>query len=131
MRGSGERMLRRVPAPPRDLPALLDAFGVGSTTWYIAAVALPFLLWGARHVQVPHERRRRVVLLALVLLVSLIAASAVINFVVMYGGALQRPGLMQYLPVGLRENVLPWLALAGIVTAVEARRRSVHAMLER
>lgn len=131
MRGAGERMLRRVPAPPRDLPALLDAFGVGSTTWYIVAVAFPFLLWGARHVQVSHERRRRTVLLALLVFVSLIVASAVINFAVMYGGAPARPGLAQYLPVGLREHVLPWLALAGIVTAVEARRRSLHAMLER
>ena len=131
MRGGGERMLRRVPAPPRDLPALLDAFGVGSTTWYMAAAAFPFLLWGARHVQVSHERRGRALLLGLGLLVSLIAASAVINFAVMYGGAPSRPSLMQYLPVGLRENVLPWLALAGIVTAVEARRRSLHAMVER
>ena len=130
-RGPGGRSLRRVPAPPRDLPALLDAFGVGSTTWYIAVVAFPFLLWGARHVQLTHERRRRAALLAVALLMSLIVASAVISFFVMYGGAPQRPSLTQYLPVGLRENVLPWLALAGIVIAVEARRRSVHAMVER
>ena len=129
--GAGGRMLRRVPPPPRDLPALLDAFGVGSTTWYLAVVGFPFLLWGARHVQVAHERRRRAVLLAFALMVSLIVASAVIGYFVMYGGAPLRPTLTQYLPVGLRDNVLPWLALAGIVTAIEARRRSVHAMVER
>lgn len=131
LRGSGERMLRRVPAPPRDLPTLLYQLGVGSPTWYAAAVALPLMLWGARHVGVTHERRRRAVLIGLGAVVSLMITSAVVGYFVNYGLSPYRPSFMQYFPVGLRENVLPWLALTGIAIAVEARRRSAHAALER
>lgn len=128
--GSSGRMLRRVPAPPRDLPTLLYQLGVGSPTWYAAAVALPLMLWGARHVDVTHERRRAV-LVAVGTVVCLMVASAVAGYFANYGLSPYRPGFMQYFPVGLRENVLPWLALAGVVIAVEARRRSAHAALER
>jgi LytS/YehU family sensor histidine kinase len=38
---------------------------------------------------------------------------------------------MAYVPVALRQNLLPWIALAGIVAAVEARRRSVQSRIER
>ena len=41
------------------------------------------------------------------------------------------PGFAAYAPQALRQNVLPWVALAGIVAAIEARRRAVHAALDR
>jgi two-component system LytT family sensor kinase len=124
-------VLRRVPAPPQDFSTLLHQLGIGSVTWYAVVVAFPFLLWGARHIDVSHERRRRAVLLGLGMLITFVAATAATEYFIVYGVTPGRPGFLQYFPVGLRENVLPWLAAAGIVVAVEARRRSVHATLER
>ena len=128
---SGERLLRRVPAPPQDLSRLLYQLGVGSVTWYAVVVAFPVILLAARRVEVANEHRRRAVLLGAGALVLLMIASATAEYFVVYGGASRGPSLTTYLMVALRENVLPWLSLAGIVMAIEARRRSVRAALER
>jgi len=130
-RGSVGPMFRRMPAPPRNLSVLLYQLGVGSVVWYAVAVALPFLLWGVRRVDLTHERRQRTVLSVLGVLVALMIATAVTEFVVAYGGAPHKPTFIQYLPTALREAMLPWLAVSGIVVAIEARRRSVRAALER
>lgn len=130
-RGSVGPVFRRMPAPPRSLSALLHELGVGSVVWYAIAVGLPFLLWGARRVDLTHERRRRTVLVVLGVLVALMIVTAATEFAVAYGGAPRKPTFVQYLPTALRETMLPWLAAAGIVVAVEARRRSIREALER
>src|SRR5207253_677303 len=53
------RALPRMPGPPPDFRALLWSFGVGSVVWYAAAVALPFMLWGARRLDVDRHSRWR------------------------------------------------------------------------
>jgi sensor histidine kinase YesM len=120
-----------VPAPPQDLSRLLYQLGVGSVTWYAVAVALPLMLLAARRVEVAYEHRRRALLVGVVVLVLLMIASATTEYFVVYGGASLGPPFASYLTVALRENVLPWLAVAGVVIAIEARRRSVRAALER
>ena len=130
-RGSVGPVFRRMPPPARNLSALLHDLGVGSIIWYAVVVAVPFLLWGARRVDFTHERRQRTVLSVLGVLIALITVTAATEFAVAYRGAPHKPTLMMYLPTALRETMLPWLAVAGIIVAVEARRRSVRAALER
>ena len=129
-RGAVGPVFRRMPAPPRNLSALLYELGVGSVVWYAVAVALPFLVWGARHVDLSHERRRQTLLGVLGVVVALMSATAVTEFVAAYGGAPRQPTFVQYLPTALRQTPV-WLAVAGVVVAIEARRRSVRAALER
>jgi LytS/YehU family sensor histidine kinase len=54
-----------------------------------------------------------------------------VQYLVVYGGAPVRPPFASFLPEGVRQNVLPWIAATGIVAAVEARRRAQQSALER
>src|SRR3954468_8002276 len=124
-------MLPRVPGPAPDFPTLLYMLGVGSVVWYAVAIALPFMLWGARHLHADAQGWLRVSVASAGTIISLIIGSTVLQYLVIYGTSEGRPSLAAYLPTGLRLNVLPWLAIAGVVGLVEARRRAAKAELER
>lgn len=120
----------RVPPPPPDLPTLLYVLGVGSPMWYVAIVALPVMLWGARRIDAERHGRIGVIVLSAAVVFLLIAATAVAGYFLTYNGAPGRPSAMAYMPVALRQTFLPWIALAGITAAVEARRRRVRSAVE-
>ncbi|HEY9230330.1 MAG TPA: histidine kinase [Gemmatimonadaceae bacterium] len=125
------RMLPRMPGPPPDFRTLLYQLGVGSAVWYSVVIAFPLLLWGARRVDVERHGRGRVVAGAIATIVLLIGASSVVQYVVMYHDIAPRPRLAMFIPFALRQTVLPWIAVTGIVVAIESRRRSVQAAVER
>jgi hypothetical protein len=127
----GAPMYPRVPPPPADLPDVLERLGVGSVTWFAAAIALPLLVWGARRVDVARLGWRRAIALSGVVFVSLVVLTGLAEYAVTYRGASSRPGVPSYLSSTARVDLLAWLAVAGLVVAVEARRRAAHAALER
>ena len=129
-RGTG-RMLPRLPGPAPDLRTLLFMLGVGSIVWYAVVVAFPFMLLGARRIDAERDGRVRSVLLSSAVLLALIAISSVVQFFFLYRDAPTLPSFSAYLPQALRINVLPWVAVAGIVAVIEARRRAIHAALDR
>jgi hypothetical protein len=59
-----------------------------------------------------------------------VALTGVLHYLVTYGSS-GGPPVTAYVPVALRQNLLPWTALVGLVAAVEARRRYVQARIER
>jgi LytS/YehU family sensor histidine kinase len=124
-------MYPRVPPPPADLPDVLERLGVGSVTWFAAAIALPLLVWGARRADVARLGWRRAIALSSVVLVSLAVLTGLAEYVVTYRGASSRPGVASFLASAARVDLLAWLAVAGLVVAVEARRRAAHDALER
>jgi hypothetical protein len=126
----GSRGFPRVPAAP-DLRTLLFMLGVGSPVWYAVIFALPLLLLGARRMDLSRASPSRIVLVAAVALVTLVGLTSWLQFTLTYAGAPSRPAFIQFLPVALRSNLLPWVALAGVVTAVESRRRAVQLAVER
>ena len=130
MRGNG-RMLPRLPGPAPDLRTLLFLLGVGSIVWYGVVVAFPFMLLGARRIDADRHGRLRSVTVSAAVVVALIAASSVVQFFVLYRDAPVLPSFAAYLPQALRINVLPWVAVTGIVAVIEARRRAIHAALDR
>jgi signal transduction histidine kinase len=119
----------RIPAPPPDLRTLLHQLGVGSVMWYAGALALPFLAWAARRLE--GRRRARSILLALAALSLLVGGTSVVSYLVAYRRAPARPALSDYLAVELPRHLLPWIAIAGVVVAVEALRRALRAAVER
>ncbi|MES2305187.1 MAG: histidine kinase [Gemmatimonadota bacterium] len=121
--------LPRVPAAPPDLPALLYFLGVGSTVWYAAALAVPLLLWFARRLDTDRQLRAAAISVAVMLL--LVVSTAIMQYEVIYGGTGMGPGLREYFPVALRQTLLPWIAVAGIVAGLEGRRRSQRFTVER
>jgi two-component sensor histidine kinase len=123
------RVFPRMASPAPDFPTLLYFLGVGSVVWFMGIVALPALVWGARHVGA-QENRRRVVVLSAVAVLVLFALSSVVQFVMIYNGAPSRPPFAAYLPMALRQNLLPWIALVGVVAALEARRRARASLVE-
>jgi hypothetical protein len=125
------RSFPRVPGPAPDLPTLLARIGVGSVVWYAAAIALPFLLWGARRFDTERDGRARTIIASSAVVTTLFLATAIMDFLVTYAGAPETPSPISYAPVALRQDLLPWIALAGIVAAIEARRRAVRATIER
>ena len=130
MRGTG-RLLPRMPGPAPDLPALLFLLGVGSIVWYAVVVAFPLMLFGARRIDAERDGRLKSILISAGAVVALITISSVVQFFLSYRGAPALPSFSAYLPQALRINVLPWVAVTGIVAVIEARRRAVHAALDR
>src|SRR4029079_521893 len=126
-----QRALPRLPGPAPDFRTLLYLLGVGSIVWYAAAVSLPFLVLAARQFDIERHGRGRTIAVAAGVLASLIAITSVIQYVAFYQGSPLKPGFSAYAPQALRQNFLPWVALIGIVGAVEARRRALHSTLDR
>src|SRR5262245_5766910 len=132
-RAGGGRMLPRLPGPAPNFRTLLYLFGIGSIVWYAAAVALPLLVLGARRIDIDRYGRARMVGFVVVIVATLIAITSTIDYIAVYHGSPSalRPGFSAYAPQALRQNVLPWVALVGLVAAMEARRRAVQAALDR
>jgi len=123
-------MLPRLPGPAPNFRTLLYLLGVGSIVWYAAAVALPLLVLGARRVDLNQLGRVRAVGIAAAVLATLIAITSIIEYVAIYRGSPVQPGFGAYLPQALRQNVLPWVALAGLVAAAEAGRRALYSAID-
>jgi two-component system LytT family sensor kinase len=119
-----------MPAPPPDFGRLLFQIGVGSVTWYALLLGAPLLALGARQIDLEHTSRSRVTAVVTAALFALITITATVQFWVSYHGIENRPGLSQYWPQVLRQGVLPWIALAGIIAVMEARRRAHQQRLE-
>jgi signal transduction histidine kinase len=126
---TGGRMAPRLPAPATDLKALLYQLGVGSVTWFAAAAALPFLVWGARGIMFDRHRNRTVAGVAAAF-IALVVVSASIDYLMTFPAG-NRPPVMAFLPMGMRLHFLPWAAVVGAVGVFEARRRSRIAEIER
>ena len=125
------RMLPRVPAPPQDISTLLYMLGVGSIVWYAVVISLPLLVWLARKADTDRHSRARIILIALAIFATLLALTIVVEYIVIYGDSSRGPPLNAYLAIGLKQDLLPWIACAAIVAAIETRRRSVQARVER
>ena len=126
----GDPVFPRVPAQP-DLRTLLFMLGVGSPVWYAVFIALPVLILAARRIDLSRLTSVRLAILAIVVLGALVAATSWIQYALTYAGAPSRPPFLQFFPVALRSNLLPWIALAGVVSAIESRRRAVQLAVER
>jgi signal transduction histidine kinase len=124
--GAG-RVFPRVPGPPPNLPALLRALGVGSVVWYVAVVSAPFLALGARRLATHGGVRTTTWFVATI--AGFFIVTAWVDWLVTYAGAAARPGFLTYLPVALRADLLPWIALLGVIAALESRRRAQLAAL--
>ena len=129
--GAMQRMLPRVPGPAPNFRTLLYLLGVGSIVWYAAAVALPLLVLGARRIDLGRLGRMRAIGIATTAVATLIAITSISEYVAIYQGSPVRPGFAAYLPQALRQNVLPWVALASMVAAAEAGRRAVYSAFDR
>ena len=128
MRAAG-RIAPRLPAPATDLRALLYQLGVGSVTWFVAATALPFLVWGARRISFDRNRPRAIAGV-IVAFIAIVVVSASIDYVATFPPG-NRPPVMSFVPMGMRRHFLPWAAVVGAVALFEARRRSRMADIER
>lgn len=126
--GAG-RVFPRVQSSP-DLPTLLWMLGVGSVVWYAVFLALPLFLWIARRIDGYSRTRAFTVASVVGGIAALVVLTSWIDFSITYRGAPSRPDFADYLPQALRQNLLPWIALTGIVVAVESRRRAVNLAVE-
>jgi signal transduction histidine kinase len=118
-------MAPRVPSLP-EFRELLYMLGVGSVTWYAVLIALPLLLFAARRI---NTTRGRTTLIAIAAVAVLFGATAVTDFIITYRGV-HAPSFVNYLPVALRLELLPWVAAVGLVVVIEMRRRGIQSRLE-
>ena len=119
-----------MPAPPPDFGRLLYQLGVGSVTWWGLVIGAPLLAFGARRVDTDRWSRTTIAIGVVTTLFALIATTAAVQFWFSYRGIPNPPGLSMYWPQVLRQGVLPWIALAGIIASIEARRRAQQQRLE-
>jgi signal transduction histidine kinase len=120
----------RLPGPPPSVPILLFMLGVGSFVWYAVAVALPLLVWGARRVDTERHGIARAIWISTVVIISAIAVTTVIQYFLVYNDDRFRPGFFAYMPEGIRQSLLPWIAVVALVSVIEARRRAVQSRVE-
>jgi two-component sensor histidine kinase len=131
-RGPGGRnALPRVPGPAPDFRTLLYLLGVGSLIWYAVVVAFPLLVVGARYIDAERLGRGRAIAISAGIVATLIVITSVTQYFLIYGGVSMRPSFGAYAPQAIRLNVLPWVALTGLVAGIEARRRAVQATVDR
>jgi LytS/YehU family sensor histidine kinase len=119
-------MVPRVPALPPNLPEFLFILGVGSVIWYAAILSIPILLLLARRI----HTRRTLIIAGAALFAALFLATAFVDYLITYRGISSRPPLLPYFTVALRQHLVPWIAVAAIVAAVEMRRRGRRSRLE-
>lgn len=124
-------MFPRLPGPPPSFPILLFMLGVGSFIWYAVAIALPLLVWGARRVDTERRGIARALWLAILVVIAATAVTTVIQYFVVYNDEKFRPGFAAFLPEGIRQSLLPWIAVVALVSVIEARRRAVQSRVER
>ena len=125
------RMLPRIPAPPQDLSTLLYMLGVGSIVWYAVVVSLPLLVSLARRADTDRYSRAQIIVVAIAVFATLLSFTIAVEYFITYSDPALRPPFNAYLTIGLKQDLLPWVACAAIVAAIETRRRSVHARVER
>jgi LytS/YehU family sensor histidine kinase len=105
--------------------------GVGSIVWYAVVISLPLLVWVARRADTDRYSRARIIVAAFAMFAVLVAITIAAEYFITYGDTTRGPPFNAYLPIGLKQDLLPWIACAAIVAAIETRRRSVHARIER
>lgn len=125
------RMLPRVPSLPPNIAELLFMLGVGSIIWYATIFSIPLLLLVARRIRWSRENRIALIAGAVATFAALFIVTAYVEFVLIYSLSGSKPSFVSYLAVALRQDLLPWVAVAGIVIAIESRRRSAQATVER
>ena len=129
--GATGPMFPRLPGPPPSFPILLFMLGVGSFIWYAVAVALPLLVWGARRVDTEHHGIARGLWLAVAVVIGATAVTTVIQYFLVFSDERFRPGFAAFIPEGIRQSLLPWIAVIALVSMIEARRRAVQSRVER
>ena len=117
-------------SPPPDFGRLLYQLGVGSITWYALVVGAPLLALGARHIDTDRLSRAAIAVRVAMTVVALIVLTSAVQFWVSYHGLANRPSVSMYWPQVLRQGVLPWVALVGIIATLEFRRRAVLQRIE-
>jgi hypothetical protein len=113
----------RGPADPLGPGTLLRTLGIGSLTWYVSILAAPFLVWLSG--RFPFERGRWRVSAAVlaVVILGLALGTALLQHRLAYGDALVAPPLSVYLRAALLTGLLPFLAVAALAQALDARTR--------
>ena len=126
----GARSLPRMRPAPTSVSDVLRSLGVGSLLWYACFVSAPLFILMSR--RVPVERKRwvfgvgvHVVVIALLALVT-----AWLQYRVSYASSPYAPPLSAYLKIGLITGGLPFLTVAAVAHALDARSRAHQRDLE-
>lgn len=126
----GARAMPRVPGPPQDVRSLFRQLGIGSITWYSAALATPLIWWIAVRWPLMQGRGVQSLVRQAVAIIVLIAGVSLAQYVVTYRLSPGAPSIMSFAPVALARNLIPLLAIAAVVNALEIRRRAVRGAIE-
>ena len=125
-------MLPRIRGPAAGLGPgdVLRALGVGSLTWYVSILAAPLFVWLSR--RLPLDRRRwPVSLLAFALTIAvLVTGTALAQYRLSYGSSPAAPALTLYLRAALLTGILPFLVVAALAQALDARARAHEREIE-
>lgn len=76
----------RMPGGSMPLGDLLRGIGIGSVAWYGSILSAPFFLWMSRRVPIDRENWRRGVPLQAVVIIALVAASALLQYHLTFSG---------------------------------------------
>jgi two-component system, LytTR family, sensor kinase len=120
----------RVPMVPQSPAELLRLMRIGSLTWYVSLLSAPLFVVLGRHF--PFERGRWPISLAgfTVVIVALAAGTAFAQHRLTYAGAPLVPPLGGYLLAAGLTSLLPFVAMAAVAQALEARTRARDRELE-
>jgi LytS/YehU family sensor histidine kinase len=88
------------------------------------------MVYVARRLDGSQRRRRRALAVAVAGVLVLAALTAAVDYFILYRGSPIRPPIFGYAMVSVRQHLLPWIALAGVLAVIEARRRATRGAFE-
>jgi len=114
----------RMPGGSMPLGDLLRGIGIGSVAWYGSILSAPLFLWMSRRVPIDRENWRRGVPLQAVVIIALVAASALLQYHLTFSGPYPGPPMAGYLRGALLTGALPFVTVAAATQAIEAGARA-------
>lgn len=120
----------RGPGAPLGPGHLLRSLGIGSLTWYASILTAPLFVWLSRRFPVERGRWPASVGVFALTIAVLVLGTALLQYRLAYGGSAMAPPLGAYLPAALFAGALPFLAVAALAQALDARARAHERALE-
>jgi two-component sensor histidine kinase len=127
---TGGPVYPRMPATPQSPAELLRLIRIGSLTWYVSILSAPFFVLLSR--RLPFEREQWVgsLLVFAAVILALAFGTAFAQHRLTYAGAPQKPPLGGYLLATGITGLLPFVAMAAVAQALDARSRARDRELE-
>lgn len=114
----------RIPAVPQSGAEVLRTLGIGSLTWYACILSAPGFLLLSRRLAGARAHWSITALVYGVVIALLVTATALLQYRLTYAGAPSAPPLGDFIQLALLTGTMPFVAVAAVAHALQARSQA-------